>query len=352
VLTGAGSAFPPACGQRELWDGYFSSHYGGRRAARVAFAASGVQRRHAVANPLLEDVSTWSTGRRMARFVEEATPLAKEALTAALDAAGRSANELGMLAVASCTGYATPGLDVLVARDLAMAPDLRRLLVGHVGCHAALPGLASIHDYVVANGRPAALLCVELTSLHVQPPSDDLEQVVVHALFGDAASALVLEPVDATGPGGPSPASPALEVVELATLTAPGTLDLMTWDITDLGFRMGLSRHVPDVVGAHVGALVEQLLGPHGIAPAEVAGWAVHPGGPRVLDVVTAGLGLGEDVLDDARAVLAEHGNCSSPTILLVLERVRRRLVPGDLAVALTFGPGLTLYGCLLRAVE
>lgn len=364
VLTGATTAFPPAELQQALWDGFFAEHFGQRRAARAAFEAAGVHRRHAVANPLAEDLSGWSTGRRMARYLEEALPLGKEALAGALDGAGIAASELGLLVVASCTGYATPGLDVHLARDLVMANDLQRLLIGHVGCHAALPGLGAARDFVVAHGRPAALLCLELTSLHVQPKSDDLEQVVVHALFSDAASAVIVEPARQSSPGErarrspdrlrqPDSAVPAtLEILEIKTVTETSAAEHMTWRVTDLGFRMGLSRKVPDVVGTHVGPLVDDLLATLGLVRSDVAAWAVHPGGSRVLDVVADRLGLEDGALEESRAVLAAHGNCSSATILVVLDEVRRRrdLAPGDLVVALAFGPGLTLYACLLRA--
>jgi alkylresorcinol/alkylpyrone synthase len=366
VATGAASAFPPAESQSSLWDGYFAEHFGHRRAARTAFAAAGVQRRHAVANPLVEDVSGWSTGRRMARYLEEAMPLGKEALATALGAAGVAPNELGLLVVASCTGYVTPGLDVRLAQDLDMAEDLQRLLLGHVGCHAALPGLSAARDFVLAHGRPAALLCLELPSLHTQPATDDLEQVVVHALFGDAASALVLEPSDERD-GSSRPSAPrrhaaepsgereprGLEIVEIQAVTDVGAAGHMTWDVTDLGFRMGLSRRVPDLVGGHVGPLVDRLLGAHGVARSDIAAWAVHPGGSRVLDVVADRLALHETALAESRGVLADHGNCSSATILLVLERLRRQrdLARGDLVVALAFGPGLTLYAGLLRSL-
>lgn len=349
VITGAASAFPPSELQDALWNGFFAGHFGHGRAARAAFAAAGVERRHAVANPLVEDVSTWSTGRRMARYLEEALPLGKTCLAGALNAAGIAPDALGMLLVASCTGYVTPGLDVRLAQDLAMAEDLQRLMVGHVGCHAALPGLAAARDYVVAHGRPAALVCLELTSLHVQPPTDDLGQVVVHALFGDAASAVVIEPA---GPGPDARPRAGLEVLAIRAVTDIAAADHMTWEITDQGFRMGLSRRVPEVVGEHVVALVDGVLGDAGLAGADIAAWAVHPGGRRVLDVVGARLGLDEAALAPSRAVLAEHGNCSSATVLVVLEHLRRApgLAPGDHVVALAFGPGLTLYACVLRA--
>src|SRR5918998_4786597 len=180
VLTGAGRALPTTIEQDAAWDG--------------VFAASGVRRRHAVANPLDEDISGWSTGARMQRYVEEALPLGKQAVAAALDDAGLAPGDVGLFAVATCTGYATPGLDIRLAGDLGMPPGLQRLLVGHMGCYAAIPGLAAASDFVTARSRPAVLLCCELTSLHVQPAQDDVEQVVAHALFSDAAAAVVLEP--------------------------------------------------------------------------------------------------------------------------------------------------------------
>ena len=60
----------------------------------------------------------------------------------------------------------------------------------------------------------------------------------------------------------------------------------MTWEVTDLGFRMGLSPRVPQVLSLHVRTLVDDLLARHGLTRGDVDGWAVHPGGPKILDVV------------------------------------------------------------------
>jgi alkylresorcinol/alkylpyrone synthase len=305
------------------------------RAARRIFAAAGVTRRHAVANPLDEDVSGWGTAARMARYVEDALPLGKQAVAGALDAAGLAPGDVGLFTVVTCTGYATPGLDIRLAADLGMPPGLQRLLVGHMGCYAALPGLAAVSDFVTARSRPAVLLCCELTSLHVQPAQADLEQVVAHALFSDAAAAVVVEPGARRGH----------RIAGLVARTDASTADHMTWDVTDLGFRMGLSPRVPDVLSRHVGGVVDELLTGAGLRIEDVAGWAVHPGGPRILDVVRDELGLAEERMAASRRVLAEHGNCSSATVLLVLEEL------GDVdgpVVAMAFGPGLTLYATLL----
>jgi predicted naringenin-chalcone synthase len=335
VLTGAGSAWPATLEQDAAWDGFFARHYDGVRAARRIFAGAGVRRRHAVANPVDEDLSGWSTGARMARYVQEALPLGKQAVAGALDNAGLAPGDVGLFAVVTCTGYATPGLDIRLAADLGMPAQLQRLLIGHMGCYAALPGLAAVSDFVTARSRPAVLLCCELTSLHVQPAQADLEQVVAHALFSDAAAAVVVEPGAGWG----------YRVAGTVARTDASTADHMTWDVTDLGFRMGLSPRVPDVLSRHVGDVVDELLGAAGLRVEDVAGWAVHPGGPRILDVVRDQLGLAEEQMAASRQVLAEHGNCSSATVLLVLEELRD--VDGPI-VAMAFGPGLTLYATLL----
>ena len=73
----------------------------------------------------------------------------------------------------------------------------------------------------------------------------------------------------------------------------------------------------------------------------------------RILATVAEHLDLPEDALDASSEVLAERGNCSSTTVLLVLDALRAagRPRPGRMAVAIAFGPGLTLYAALLRGV-
>jgi predicted naringenin-chalcone synthase len=160
--------------------------------------------------------------------------------------------------------------------------------------------------------------------------------MVAHALFSDAAAAVVLEPAGA-----------GLEVVDAVARTDVSTADHMTWDVTDLGFSMGLSPRVPDVLAVHARPVVEELLGRNGLAIGDVEGWAVHPGGRRIVEVVGEALGLTAAQTASSYAVLDEVGNCSSSTVLLVLERLQG--VVGEYVVAMAFGPGLTLCASLLR---
>ena len=345
VIAGLGIALPPPARQRDLWEGFFARYYAGatHALAERIFANSGVTTRQAAVNPLLEDLSDWPTERRMRRYQAEALPLGKEAVDRALTDAGLSAGEIGLFAVCSCTGYATPGLDILLARDMGMAPNTQRLFVGHMGCYAALPGLGAVSDFARVRELPALLLCAELTSLHLQPSSArvDTQQIVAHALFSDAAAAAVVVPRAAGG----------YAVRDVSAMTDTSTADHMTWDVTDLGFRMGLSPRVPQVLSMHVRGLVDDLLARQGLQVSDVDGWAIHPGGPRILNVVERELGLSPQALTASRSILAERGNCSSPTVLLILDRLRRADQPPRRVVMLAFGPGLTLYAALLEQV-
>jgi predicted naringenin-chalcone synthase len=376
-VVGQAHVVPAPMNQQDLWDQHFSSVFADHPFAEKVWRSAGIVTRHGAVNPAVEDISHWTTGDRMRRYHEEALPLGLRAVEQALADAGLPAAEVGLFAVVSCTGYGTPGLDIRISEQLGMSPQVQRLVVGHMGCYAAIPGLGAVSDYVAARRKPAVLLCLELTSLHPQPPSAtllsgqateaDLEQLVAHAIFADAAAAVVLVPeghhplapagLAAVPPSGGATTTPArgrgLEVVDVSACTDWSTQELMRWDVTDLGFRMALSHRVPGVLEQHVAGVVDSLLESHGLDRDDVAGWAVHPGGRRILEVVDDRLALPPGALDASYSVLRDYGNCSSPTVLLVLERMVAAgdLEAGDHVVAMAFGPGLTLYAALLRVV-
>src|SRR5690606_10143788 len=95
-----------------------------------------------------------------------------------------------------------------------------------------------------ADPRAAVLVvCAELCSLHVRKDAA-IDNQIASALFADGAAAAVML----------GPRSPELHnghVTELArvnlgrAMLLPNGRDWMTWRITDTGFAMTLSRHVP-----------------------------------------------------------------------------------------------------------
>ncbi|MEE2038784.1 type III polyketide synthase [Nocardiopsis sp. CT-R113] len=345
-ISSISTALPPTALEQADLPGLLPADHPGERLLRRILAGSGIRKRHLVIDPRVEDVSLWSTAPRMRRFQDEGLPLATEAVRGALDRAGVPADGVGLLCLVSSTGYGTPGVDSRLIRDLGMRPSTRRLVIGHMGCFAALPGLAACVDFARSHPEPAVLLSLELSSLHLQPPPWDTEQFVINSLFSDAAVALVVE--GDTGRSADVRSAPV--VLGLASHTAHEHEEHMTWEVGDHGFKMGLSAAIPDLIAACLPDLVAGLLSPHGLVPGDVGWWAVHPGGRRIIDAAEESLALGPSATRASRHVLQEYGNCSSAGLPLVIAELQDTtpLASGKYGVAMTFGPGLTLDTALL----
>ena len=278
---------------------------------------------------------------RMALFAETAHRIADRAF--ADD--GRAPDALIQV---SCTGYDSPHATQRVAA--ARGWDQTRLLhVGHMGCYAALPAAAMAADLVSAeaarSGRGdahAAVLLVELCTLHHDPSTTDVERVVQQCLFADGAARL-----DVTAAWRPG----AFALLDHAETILPDSLEAMTWRPADGGFRMTLARDVPARIRAHVAPLAERLLAAHDLTPADVPIWAVHPGGPRVIEETAEALGLTDEQTRHSREILRTRGNMSSTTIPHIWAAVAddRAVAPGTLVASVAFGPGLTAVASLMR---
>jgi predicted naringenin-chalcone synthase len=278
-----------------------------------------------------------TTAQRMAYYAEAAGLLAAQAARRALDRAGLWPQKISHLVTVSCTGVQSPGIDVALIQTLGLSASTQRTHVGFMGCHGALNGLRLAHAFTTADPAARVLICsVELCSLHCIYQWHS-EEIIASALFADGAAAVV---------GAPAPAAPAdaWQLCASGSHLFPDSADAMTWTIGDHGFEMTLSRQVPDLIARQLRPWLAAWLQQQGLELAQVASWAVHPGGPKILEAVEEALGLAPSALTASREVLAECGNMSSPTVLFILERLHARP-----CVALGFGPGLTAEVALLR---
>jgi len=110
---------------------------------------------------------------------------------------------------------------------------------------------------------------------------------------------------------------------------------------------MTLSPRVSGLLERGIRGLVEETLAAEGLGIADIGAWAVHPGGPRILDAIGVALDLSPGALMASQVVLAEHGNMSSATILFIL-RDLLATTDADRCFAMAFGPGLTAELALL----
>ncbi|MDF1747225.1 MAG: 3-oxoacyl-[acyl-carrier-protein] synthase III C-terminal domain-containing protein, partial [Gimesia sp.] len=80
----------------------------------------------------------------------------------------------------------------------------------------------------------------------------------------------------------------------------------------------------------------------------EIGSWAIHPGGPRILNAVAEAVGFDEWQLTPSREILAEYGNMSSPTVLFILKKLQSQNAKLP-CVMLGFGPGLAIEAALIN---
>lgn len=277
-----------------------------------------------------------TTQQRMERYAQEAVSLALAASRQALDESGLSPITITHLVTVSCTGFRAPGVDIRLMKALGLPATTQRTHVGFMGCHGALNGLRAAAAYAGADPAARVLLCaVELCGLHYHYGWDP-KRMVANALFADGAAAVVGAAVEqafwrVTGSG--------------SCLFADSEW-AMTWDIGDHGFDMTLSTKVPELIARNLRPWLEGWLADNNLRLGDVASWAVHPGGPRVLTAVEEALGLDTTATAVSLDVFASCGNMSSPTVLFILERLRAQNAPRP-CVALAFGPGLVAEAAL-----
>ncbi|MFI5403528.1 MAG: type III polyketide synthase [Planctomycetota bacterium] len=349
-IEGVGTALPALSLPQEksaAWSQQAAWGNGRRRLIPAVFLRTGIRNRHSVVLegdpvrqeffPPARDASDGgpTTRERMERYAREAPALALRAARAALADAAPEAPSITHLVTVSCSGFSAPGFDVALIKDLGLPPTVSRTHVGFMGCHGALNGLRVARAFVESDPKCRVLLCaVEMCSLHYDYRTETA-RILANALFADGAAALVAGP----GAGG-------WQLVASGAALLPGSEDQMTWSIGDHGFEMGLSPRVPATIKEHLRPWLAGWLAAQGLDLPAVRSWAIHPGGPAILGVVEEALGLEPEATRDSRAVLEEYGNMSSPTVLFVIDRLRRRDAPRP-CVALGFGPGLAAEAAL-----
>ena len=270
------------------------------------------------------------TAERMRVYAQAAPALGLDALKRLREQV--PLDRLTHIVVASCTGFVAPGVDQIIAAQLGLSPSVERLLVGFMGCYAAVAAIRSARHIVRSD--PAArvlVITVELSTLHLQRATT-VEPLLAMLQFGDGAAAALVT----AEPGG-------LRLDQPFAAALPGSDHLIRWDVTDTGFAMHLSGEVPARIAAALAdrAVADAMTGGD---PSAVDGWAVHAGGRSILDAVEHTLHLDAQALAHSRAVLTDYGNMSSATLMFVLQR----LLAGprvERGVALAFGPGLAAEG-------
>jgi alkylresorcinol/alkylpyrone synthase len=277
---------------------------------------------------------------RTQAYLAGATDLFARAAEAALAEAGLTGADVDVIVTASSTGVATPSLEARAMARLGFRPDAARVPVFGLGCAGGATGLALAARLAAAEpGATVLFVTVELCTLAFRMDAPSKADIVATALFGDGAAACVLR----AGEGG------LAQVAGFAEHTWPDTLDIMGWRVDPQGLGVIFARAIPPFAREHLRPAMDAMLAAQGLACADVGRFVCHPGGMKVIEALEGALELGQGALDHERAVLAEHGNMSAPTVLYVLDRARKAGLPKR-SVLTALGPGFTASTVTLLA--
>ena len=277
-------------------------------------------------------------------YVEHALGLSEKAARRALDKAGADPSEVGAVFFVSTTGLSTPSIDSKLLPRLGLSEHTRRVPIWGLGCAAGVGGLARAADHTQVYPEQKVLLVgVELCGLTFQWGDRSKAGLVSTALFADGAAAAVLgsAPTDAPGP----------ELLGSHSTTWPGTEDIMGWEIVEAGFKVQLSRSIPQLVRERMPKNIEAACASVGLAPEDIEHFVTHPGGAKVLDAFEEVFGLGRGGLVLSREVLRDYGNMSSVTVMFILERFleSEACAPGEHGVISALGPGFSAEHVFFR---
>jgi alkylresorcinol/alkylpyrone synthase len=280
-------------------------------------------------------------------YIETALALGEQTICALLDQVQMSPHEVDQLTTVSTTGISVPSLDARLMNHIPFSQGMKRLPLFGLGCMGGAAGIARTADYLQGHPDEAVVLYgVELCSLTIQRDDLSLANIVASGLFGDGSAAVLMVGDDypLAQPGLP-------RVLDSQSQFFPETEHIMGWNVTDNGFEVMLSADIAGLAQSQVRPGMEAFLGRHNLTIAGIDHWLVHPGGPKVIEALQDGLGLPDEALALSWETLAEVGNISSASVLLILDKILKRLQPkpGEYGVLMAMGPAFSAELVLLQ---
>jgi alkylresorcinol/alkylpyrone synthase len=305
-----------------------------------------VEGRH-LALPIENYFNLKGFGASNSAWIQVALQLGEKVLCDLLEQAGLDPSEVGQLAFTTVTGIAVPSIDARLMNRIPFSPHLKRLPLFGLGCLGGAAGIARTADYLEGHPQEAAmLLSVELCSLTIQREDLTVANMISSGLFGDGAAGVLM-----VGEEHPLARPGQTQVVASRSVFFPNTEYIMGWDVVDTGFKIVLSSDVAEVAEIHLRPALDAFLEDFGLSIPDIAYWMSHPGGPKVIEGIEAGLGLPSGALDLSRESLAKVGNISSSSVLMILQETlaRRHPEPGEYGLLLAMGPAFCAELVLLR---
>ena len=256
----------------------------------------------------------------------------------------------------TCTGYRSPSAAQLMVASKDWGQEIGITHAYHMGCYASLPSVRIAEGLVGAKrafgsrqNEPFKVDVVhtEMCGLHMNAGAHTAEQIVVQTLFADGHIKYTISDEEAGKPG--------FRVLGVRELVVPDSDQDMSWQPEKWGLQMNLSREVPEKIKSVITPFFSKLAEQAGMSAEclhKEAIFAVHPGGPKIINAVQEIMNLSDEQTGMSKKILRERGNMSSATLPHVWNEILKADAPkGTKVVSFAFGPGLTVFGGLFEVV-
>lgn len=248
----------------------------------------------------------------------------------------------------TCTGYVAPSPAQRLVSNRESGKQTMVTHAYHMGCYGQIPAIRMGMGHFFAENEPSDIVHTELSSIHMNPSFHTIEQLVIQSLFADG---FIKYSVDGYKEG-----MKGFRILGVHEEVVGKSLSKMTWTPHNWGFQMSISREIPVLIRRSLKGFLKQLLKKAGrdVEDLKTAQYAIHPGGPKIIEQTAEALGISSDQIKYSLGVMQDYGNMSSATLPHVWERILSDDSVGnnELVVSLAFGPGLNISGILLEKVK
>jgi len=250
----------------------------------------------------------------------------------------------------SCTGYAAPSCAQRVVSKKGWGDQTHITHAYHMGCYASIPAIRMAKGFLATSfvedsSSLVDIVHTEVCSLHTNPSYHQAEQLVIQSLFADGFIKYTVKTVDTKASG--------LKLLSVLEEVIPESTHSMTWNLADWGFEMSLSKDVPVRIARAIDGYLDRLFAKAKISREvrKKALFAIHPGGPKILQQICTLLDLNPEQIRYSEKVLYEYGNMSSATLPHIWEKILLdpQVEAGTPIVSLAFGPGLSICGTCME---
>lgn len=243
----------------------------------------------------------------------------------------------------TCTGYLSPSPAQKLVSKKMWGQDTSVFHAYHMGCYASIPSIKAAQGYITSGASHVDVIHTELCSLHMDPHNNSMGQLVIESLFADGIiSYSIYDQKNETQNG--------FKILKAKEELISSSLHGMSWETGPYGFLMTLSKDVPSLISEAINSYIERLLQPYNLSTKDCL-FAIHPGGPKIIDQIAQSLNLEPRQYAKTLEILKTRGNMSSATLPHVWELIAndKSIASGTYVISLAFGPGLTIAGVLLQ---